>query len=120
MSSQLEAVLLVVDDESTVCRAICRILRSRFADIQSACTPEEAVAVLDSRRVTHVLCDYRLGAGQPTGTELVQRWRSQHPSIERAVILTGVEVTQLEAPGGVDAVVPKASDPTDLADILLG
>jgi len=112
--------LLVVDDESAVCRAVRRLLRDKFDEIVTVETPADADAVLASRPVTHVVCDQCLGPGQPEGLAIASAWRAAYPSIRRLIILTGANVKSLTAPPGVDLVLPKTIDPVDLAKVLAG
>jgi CheY-like chemotaxis protein len=112
--------LLVVDDESAVGRVLRRLLRERFDEIVAVETPADAEAVLASRPVTHVVCDHCLGAGQPEGLTVASAWRAAYPSIRRLIILTGADVKNLTALPGVDLVLPKTTDPADLAKMLVG
>ena len=58
-----DSILLIIDDESSVCRALSRILRRKANEIITAQTIVDAELVLDTRDVTHVLCDHLLGPG---------------------------------------------------------
>jgi CheY-like chemotaxis protein len=113
-----KTTLLVVDDESAVCRVLRRLLRNKFDDIVAVETPADAEAVLASRPVTHVVCDQCLGPGQPEGLEIASAWRAANPSIRKLIILTGANVMNLTALPGVDLVLPKTIDPVDLARLL--
>jgi len=110
-----KTILLVVDDESAVCRALRRMLRGKFDEIIAAETPADAEAVLASRAVTHVVCDHCLGPGQPEGLTIASAWRSAHPTIRKMIILTGVNLRSLAPAPGVDLLLPKTIDPADLA-----
>jgi CheY-like chemotaxis protein len=115
-----KTTLLVVDDESAVCRALRRLLKGRFDAIIAVETPADAEAVLAAQRVTHVLCDQCLGPGQPEGLAIASGWRATYPSIRKMIILTGANVKNLAALPGVDLVLPKTTDPVDLAALLGG
>jgi DNA-binding NtrC family response regulator len=115
-----KTTLLVVDDESSVCRAVRRLLRDKFDEILTVETPADAEAVLASRQVTHLVCDQCLGPGQPEGLAVASGWRATYPSIRKLVILTGADVKNLTALPGVDLVLPKTTDPVDLAALLVG
>jgi DNA-binding NtrC family response regulator len=110
--------LLVVDDESSVCRVVKRLLKNRFDEIAIAETPADAETVLASCDVTHVICDHVLGPGCPRGLELASHWKAAHPSIKKIIVLTGANVADLGLPPGIDFVVPKTTDPVDLASLL--
>lgn len=64
---------------------------------------------LKTSAVTHVICDYDLGAGQPRGTDLMRRWRAAHGSIVKACLYTGSG--QMAVPPEVDCVFHKPADP---------
>lgn len=120
MADTGKTTLLVVDDESAVCRAVRRLLRDKFDEIVTVETPADAETVLATRQVTHVVCDQCLGPGQPEGLAIAGGWRTSYPSIRRLVILTGADVKNLTALPGVDLVLPKTIDPVDLAAVLVG
>jgi CheY-like chemotaxis protein len=111
-------ILLVLDDEATVCRSLQRVLGKTFDEILTAETPADAETILGSRAVTHLLCDHLLGPGQPTGHDLATRWRAEHPSLEQVVLLTGADVSRLEVSDAIDRVLPKTTELPDLARAL--
>ena len=102
--------LLIVDDDSRLCRMLIRRLISRFDTLYAASTLEEANRRLDLEEITHLICDHHLGDGAPKGTELVARWRREHSSIERAVLFTDEHLYEVAAPAGLDAIVYKTTD----------
>jgi len=112
------SVLLVVDDESTVCRALSRMLKKYADEIITATNPNEAESVLEMGEVTHLICDHWFGPGQPLGLDLVARWKKRYASISRAVVLTGTDVTQLRAQPGVYQIMAKTVEPRELAQAL--
>lgn len=120
MTGSGKTTLLVIDDDTSVCRAIRRLFRGRFNDIVFAETPADAETILASRPVTHVICDHMLGPGRPRGLELAGEWKALFPSIRRIAILTGANVKDLQASGGIDLIVPKTIDPEELIAKLLG
>jgi CheY-like chemotaxis protein len=105
-------VALVVDDEPGVCRVLVRMLRTHFDEVLTVNCPSEADEALSTRPVTHLVCDCFLGQGLPLGSDLIPGWRALYPSIRRAVVFTGNDLTRV--PGEVDAVVRKAGDPAEL------
>jgi DNA-binding NtrC family response regulator len=119
VSETPKSVLLVVDDEQSVCRALKRMLQHRVANIITALTPAEAESVLQSGKVTHLICDHWFGPGEGLGLELVAKWRKKYHSVEQAVVLTGTDINSLTKPAGVDWVAPKTIDPDELV-VLLG
>ncbi len=118
ISERAENILLIVDDESSVCRAISRMLQRSVSEITTAISPTEAETILETRQVTHIICDHWFGQGQPLGLSLVATWKKRYPSLKRIVVLTGTDVSQLETPEGVDGVMPKTVDPAKLIKIL--
>lgn len=117
MKEKPEAVLLIVDDERSVCRALSRLLDRKVKEILSATNAMEAEVILQSGRVTHVICDHWFGPGQPLGTDLVTEWKKRYPNIQKAVVLTGTDINKLDA-DAVDAILPKVVDPADLIKML--
>ncbi len=118
MKENLEAVLLIVDDERSVCRALSRLLDRQVQEILSATNAREAEIILRSGRVTHVICDHWFGPGQPLGTDLVTNWKSRFPTIQKAVVLTGTDINKLDGGTAVDKILPKVVDPADLIKVL--
>ena len=113
-----DSILLVIDDEASVCRALGRILRKKASEIITAQNIVDAELVLDTKEVTHVLCDHLLGPGQPKGLETAIHWKAEYPSIEKIIILTGTDAAFARTPAGIDHVLPKTTDPLKLAEIL--
>jgi len=111
-------VLLIVDDESSVCRVVRRVLKGRFDEIVAAETPADAKTVLSSREVTHVICDHMLGPGCPRGLELASGWKAAFPSVRKIIVLTGADLASLGVPAGIDFVLPKTTPPDELAAYL--
>jgi DNA-binding NtrC family response regulator len=106
--------LLVVDDETAVCRAVARVMKRHFDTVVTADSPQEARAVLGTRPVTHLICDHWFGKGQPSGLELITQWLKVHPSLERVLLLTGVDTSMLIAPDPKVKIIRKAVDVKDL------
>ncbi len=118
MTRESELVLLIVDDERSVCRALTRLLDRTVGKIQTATNPSEAEIVLRTGKVTHVICDHWFGPGQPLGLDLVSSWKEKYPSIKRAVVLTGTDVDKLADTKNVDKILPKVVDPKYLIEVL--
>ncbi len=112
------AILLIIDDEASVCRALRRILQKRVQEVITVSNAADAELVLDTRPVTHVLCDNLLGAEQPRGMDIAAGWKKKHPSIVRLAILTGASASCGSLPDGIDVVLPKTTDPFALADLI--
>ena len=111
--------LLIVEDLPDVGRSYLRALRRYAVDeVRLATTAEEAERLLAGAGPTLVMCDHCLGEGQPTGAELLGRWRKCYPQIAKAILVTGADsVVEPEAPG-VDAVFQKPPDLRAIAGFL--
>jgi DNA-binding NtrC family response regulator len=109
-----KSVLLIVDDESSVCRALSRMLGKRVDEIASAFSPQEAEMVLVSKEVTHLVCDHWFGMGQPLGVDLVAKWKEKYQSIQNIVLLTGTDETRLSLPTEGVRIMNKTVNPDDL------
>lgn len=118
MKVKPEAVLLIVDDESSVCRALSRLLDSQVREILSATNPTEAEIILRSGRVTHLICDQWFGPGQPLGIDLVTKWKKSYPAMQKGIVLTGTDIRELDAGETVDKILPKVVDPDVLIQAL--
>ncbi|MCK9461222.1 MAG: hypothetical protein M0R80_16465 [Proteobacteria bacterium] len=94
------------------------MLGRHFDEVHVVTSGAEGDAVLEKTRVTHLVCDQSLGEDDPPGLELVPRWRKEHPSIERAIILTGFHQASLSAGPGVDAIVSKLAETSTLLRVL--
>jgi DNA-binding NtrC family response regulator len=118
MEKPSKAILLIVDDESTVCRALSRVLGRSVDEVIVACTIADAETILATRNVTHLLCDHWFGPGQPLGLQQALEWKKRHPSIKKAVLLTGTDVADKSAPPGLDGIMSKSVDPEELVKVL--
>lgn len=49
---------------------------------------------------------------------MAARWKATYPSILRAVVLTGTDITKLPPAPGVDRILPKVVDPDELIEVL--
>jgi CheY-like chemotaxis protein len=113
--------LLIVDDHGAVAQALRRYFERDFEQVVVTASPAEAETVITGPTPpTHLICDYWLGQGTPVGTALVPRWRRLFPSLERAVLLTGSDLTEHPPVPGVDAICDKPIDPAQLRRLLLG
>jgi len=113
-----DAILLIIDDEASVCRALSRILSKKAAETITARNISDAELILDTREITHVLCDHLLGPGQPKGLDNAIYWKEEYPSIRKIIVLTGTDAAFDEPPQGIDKVLPKTTDPMELAEHL--
>lgn len=118
MEDDRKKILLIVDDESSVCRALTRMLNRRVDETASTTSAMEAEVILESKEVTHVICDHWFGSGQTLGTELAPIWKKKYPSIERIVILTGMDIDTLDTSPEIYSILTKAAEPETLIETL--
>jgi DNA-binding NtrC family response regulator len=111
-------IVLIVDDNQMIRRMLWRNLKNVFDEVLTAADPDEADRLLRENRVTHLLCDCDLGHNAPLGCDLVPAWRKMQPSISRAVIFTGSDVSNTKMPPEVDCVVPKTEELKELITAL--
>lgn len=100
--------LLIVDDEELVCRGILRTFKRTFDDVQFAIHPDEAERILKRGEVTHLVCDYHLGETLPNGVEWMERWRKAYPKIQRAVLYSGADLSEISPSRWVDFKISKS------------
>jgi ActR/RegA family two-component response regulator len=110
--------LLIVDDDPGVVRALTRSMGRHFGEVLSAASSRGAASILSEKNVTHVICDQKLGDKEPLGLDLVPLWRKDHPAIERAIVMTGLDASTFDAHPAVDAIVSKLTSTGDLARLL--
>ena len=120
LSEHPKKILMIVDDMPNVGRALSRVLRRHFDEIHALECAAEADALLGRLPVTHVICDHCLGEGDPLGLDLVPRWRREHRSIQRAIVLTGANERSLVAGPGIDAIASKVTGSEELVKLLNG
>ena len=90
---------------------LARLLARKFDAVFTAGTGEEADQILEQQSVTHLLVDYDLGPTAPCGEYLITVWRQKHPSIERALLVTGKRMSHIRFPPEVDLYLSKVEDP---------
>ena len=111
-------MLLIVDDDPRICRMLSRRLESSFDGFHTAGTPADAEFKLKEESITHLICDFNLGEEAPKGTDLIAKWRSQYPSIERAVLFTSAHLNDKIKPAGTDVLIHKTTDFNQLMEAL--
>ena len=118
----MSRILLVVDDSVLVARSVGRYLKKSFDQVHLAHDSAEALAAAKSATppVSHVICDVFLGEDEPSGVALVAQLRAAHPSIQRAVLLTGSYLPEGAPFAGVDRIFAKPCDMGVLVEYLLG
>jgi DNA-binding NtrC family response regulator len=127
MMMKRRRTLLVIDDDPQICRLMERCLCEHFDEIITTTDPITAHAILEERRVTHILSDLFLGASAD-GITFLTLWKREFPHIERAVIFTAADMQAARADlrvrpcsaGYVDAVVSKADGINAIIAALLG
>ena len=114
-------VLLIVDDCEQIGRAVKRILQSEFDKVYVTVDPAQATKILDSERVSHVLCDLNLGIDdeRTDGFVFAQLWRNTYPNLEKIFIFTGENIADLTIPDFLDGIIPKSAGMEQLSTALL-
>ena len=87
-------VVLIVDDEASVRRALVRMLAGTEAKIVSAASAEEAWPLVEAEPPALVICDYRLGRGE-NGAAFLARVHGHCPTA-RLVLHTADDVAPAE------------------------
>ena len=84
------SLIVVIDDEASIREAMERLLAGWGHDVIAAGSGDEAVARLASHptRPDLIVSDYRLRDGE-TGTEVIERLRSEFNETIPALIITG-------------------------------
>jgi DNA-binding NtrC family response regulator len=107
--------LLVVDDDPETCRFMTELLRAPEREIETAETPEQALARMADGRFDLVLSDIHLDAEQ-SGLDLLRAFKASDPEVEVVLISAfGTLETALEAvkAGAFDFV----SKPVDIGQV---
>lgn len=117
MSDNGNSTLLVIDDEPLIVRLIVRSFRDEFNEIIISTTPEEAEEKLQQHTITHVICDAYLGPDTPHGISLIQKWYAEVPSLKKAVLFTGRDLSSIPRVPGIE-VISKNDDPVRLLNTL--
>jgi CheY-like chemotaxis protein len=111
------ASLLIVQRNALTARSLQRYLGRHFAEVLVASSRKAAEEVLQTGRVTHLLCGDDLGGDEPRGGELVPEWRHSYPELERAILATAADRDEVDAPG-IDGVFSKPGEPSALLELL--
>lgn len=118
----MSSVLLVVDDREDLRNGYFRYFARFFDEVCLAADPVAAETFLcrKDNPPTHLICDYWFGESHPVGAQIVPRWRRICPSIVRAALVSGSQVTELPATEGIDGVFEKPLELKCLRAFLLG
>lgn len=81
--NETKPTILVIDDDPVYRKLSASILNDRFT-VLTADAPSKGLAILRSRPVNHVICDYLLP--EMTGLELIQIIKAEFPSINIIII----------------------------------
>jgi DNA-binding NtrC family response regulator len=71
--------ILVVDDDRETCRLMTELLTRQDREIENACDPDEAEALLGSKAFDLMVTDINLNASE-SGLDLLRRFKSKHPA----------------------------------------
>jgi response regulator RpfG family c-di-GMP phosphodiesterase len=84
VSASPDKVLLLLDDEPNILRALSRLLRRDGYRILTASTPQQAFALLAENDVQVVMSDQRMP--EMTGTEFFRRVKEMYPDTIRLIL----------------------------------
>ena len=117
----MKPLMLVVDDDPLFCEVFSKALTRREIESVTACSAEDAIALIGQMQFTHAVVDLNLGSGE-SGLAVLRALAAAQPRC-RTVMLTGfasiataVEATRLGAvqylpkPATVDAVLAAFSE----------
>jgi len=107
--------ILVVDDDRDTCRFMRELLEEPEHEVETAQTPDEALALLEAARFELVVSDINLNA-ELTGLDLLRAFKARDPEVEVVLISAfGTLETALEAvkAGAFDYV----SKPVDIGQV---
>jgi len=86
-------VILVVDDEESILKALSRILRQESFLIHTALSGAEALQIIKSNHVDMIICDQRMP--EMSGNKLLSIVRKEKPEIIRTVLTGYTEVNSI-------------------------
>lgn len=114
-----KATVLVVQANPLALRSLGRFLEHAVGRVLLADSPGAAEGHLarELGRPVIVVCGQHFGTGEPTGAELLARWRAHYPAVRFTVLATGAEGAP-DAGGAIDAVFRKPARPAQLVEIL--
>lgn len=115
-----DGVLLIVEDDDSVRRALRRFFELYFAKVLTAASASEAETQLETGRPHLLLCDYYLGARSPLATALIPRWRQAFPFLSRVAIMTGTSHELRDDAHGAEAVFNKPLNMQHVLQFLRG
>ena len=110
--------LLIVDDEVRILSALRRSLRREGYCILTADTVDEALRLLDERRVDAILSDQKMPG--MSGIELLGRAAERQPAAARLLISGWAEAATHEQLAALEvrALIPKPWDDAELKQVL--
>ena len=116
-AAEVERVLLLLDDEENILRALVRVLRRDGYKILTAQSPQEAFRLLASNKVDVIVSDQRMP--EMTGTEFFHQVKDMYPETVR-IILSGytdlASVTSAINKGAIYRYFTKPWDDEELRD----
>lgn len=92
IKSQVERIVLIVDDDPSIVEVLSRMLSSTNRVLTTSCVLD-AEAVLRSQPVQVILCDHHLEGEQ--GLSFLTRLAKSHPAIQRILVTGDVNVELL-------------------------
>src|ERR1039457_6643898 len=93
--------VLVVDDDTSVRKSLCKVLKEAGYEVMEAADGREAVAQFESRQVDLLLLD--IGLPLLNGWEILERTASQAPAFPTIIITGEANQYDMAVTAGVDA-----------------
>jgi DNA-binding NtrC family response regulator len=114
-----ELLVLILDDEPTVCERLSRMLEKIGCQVESFTDSTRALARIAEKRYDVLVTDLKMPG--PSGLDVL-RFVSEHHPTTRVIIITGfatVETARQAMKGGAVDFLPKPFQMSQLRDLIL-
>ena len=115
---QTRRTLLVIDSNESTRKVLNRVLSSKFEEVHTAKSFVEAIRITRDIEITHLVTAFVFEKEGVNGFEVGAYLRSSRSKIQRVIVFTGADVSDLTIPDGIDAVVFKPAGLEELTDVL--
>ena len=111
--------LLVADSYAPIHRLFQRCFKYQFDEVLAAENEQDAEQMIQSKDISHIVISGTIAESAPTA-ELIARWRSQYPSIERVILHTGRAISSINCLTEFDGVLSKPSTKNTMEKVVFG